>query len=72
MRICTEIFLKFMSKTKLLHENFLLIFQKSLTSNIFLDPKDSKEGVNPPPLSPSMRMYAVAWYDQLKAPITLC
>jgi len=43
-----------MSKTKLLHQNFLLIFQKSLTSNIFLDPK---EGVNPP-LSPPMRMYA--------------
>jgi len=34
-----------MSKTKLLHQNFLLTFQKSLTSNIFLDPK---EGVNPP------------------------
>jgi len=45
MRICTEHFLKFMSKTKLLHQNFLLIFQKSLNSNIFLDPK---EGVNPP------------------------
>jgi len=43
-----------MSKTKLLRQNFLLIFQKSLTSNIFLDPK---EGVNPPPLSPPMRMY---------------
>jgi len=45
-----------MSKTKLLHQNFLLIFQKSPTSNIFLDPK---EGVNPPPLSPPMRMYAL-------------
>jgi len=49
MRICTENFLKIMSKTKLLHQNFLLIFQKSPTSNIFLDPK---EGVNPPPLPP--------------------
>jgi len=49
MRICTEIFLNFMSKTKLLHQNFLLIFQKSLTSNIFPDPK---EGVNPPPSPP--------------------
>jgi len=38
-----------MSKTKLFHQNFLLIFQKSLTINIFLDPK---EGVNPPPLPP--------------------
>jgi len=45
MRICTENFLKFMFKTKLLHQNFLLIFQKSLTSNIFLD---TKEGDNPP------------------------
>jgi len=43
-----------MSKTKLLHQNFLLTFQKSLISNIFLDPK---EGVHPPPLSPPMRMY---------------
>jgi len=34
------------------HQNFQLIFQKSLTSNIFLDPK---EGDNPP--LPPMRMY---------------
>jgi len=53
MRICTENILKFMSKTKLLYQNFLLIFQKSLTSNIFLDPKG---GVNPP--SP----HAHVWY----------
>jgi len=60
MRICTEIFLKFMSKTKLSHQNFLLTFQKSLTSNIFLDPK---EGVNPPLSPPPMRMYGGGWQD---------
>jgi len=35
MRICTEIFLKLMSKTKLFYQNLLLLSQKALTSNFF-------------------------------------
>jgi len=44
-----------MSKTKLLHQNFLLIFQKSLTSNIFLDPKGRVNPPSPPPCACMIR-----------------